>query len=95
MVSRMLCSLYIKLFTPGLCTDLVFLDMCQLHLHAGTDAVLNVTFIRAPSSAWLKVDVPLVFRGDDVSPGLKKGMQKILSCGLLPFTQRFSSYLLM
>ncbi|KAL6556425.1 hypothetical protein OROGR_005713 [Orobanche gracilis] len=37
-----------------------------------TDAVLNVTFIRAPSSAWLKVDVPLLFRGDDVSPGLKK-----------------------
>ncbi|KAL7160002.1 hypothetical protein ABFS83_01G065400 [Erythranthe nasuta] len=45
----------------------------KLHLHAGTDAVLNVTFIRAPSSAWLKVDIPLVFRGDDVSPGLKKG----------------------
>ncbi|KAI5670050.1 hypothetical protein M9H77_19903 [Catharanthus roseus] len=44
-----------------------------LHLHAGTDAVLNVTFIRAPSSALLKVDVPLVLRGDDVSPGLKKG----------------------
>ncbi|GFP88951.1 50S ribosomal protein l25 [Phtheirospermum japonicum] len=45
----------------------------KLHLHAGTDAVLNVTFLRAPSTAWLKVDVPLVFRGDDVSPGLKKG----------------------
>ncbi|KAL8543552.1 hypothetical protein ACS0TY_004202 [Phlomoides rotata] len=45
----------------------------KLHLHAGTDAVLNVTFIRAPSNAWLKVDIPLVFRGDDVSPGLKKG----------------------
>ncbi|KAL3818006.1 hypothetical protein ACJIZ3_003911 [Penstemon smallii] len=45
----------------------------KLHLHAGTDAVLNITFIRAPSSAWLKVDIPIVFRGDDVSPGLKKG----------------------
>lgn len=45
----------------------------KLHLHPSTDAVLNVTFIRAPSSAWLKVDVPLVFRGDDISPGLKKG----------------------
>ncbi|XAR70240.1 hypothetical protein NMG60_11027028 [Bertholletia excelsa] len=45
----------------------------KLHLHAGTDAVLNVTFIRAPSHALLKVDVPLVFRGEDVSPGLKKG----------------------
>lgn len=47
--------------------------------------MLNVTFIRAPSSAWLKVDVPLVFRGDDVSPGLKKGMLKNLSCDLLLF----------
>ncbi|XP_028058355.1 uncharacterized protein LOC114262202, partial [Camellia sinensis] len=45
----------------------------KIHLHAGTDAVLNVTFIRAPSHALLKVDVPLVFIGDDVSPGLKKG----------------------
>nr|GLL45349.1 uncharacterized protein LOC109176818 [Ipomoea trifida] len=45
----------------------------QIHLHAGTDAPLNVTFIRAPSSALLKVDIPVVFRGDDVSPGLKKG----------------------
>ncbi|KAK6935453.1 Ribosomal protein L25, beta domain [Dillenia turbinata] len=45
----------------------------KLHLHAGTDAVLNVTFIRAPSTALLKVEVPLVFRGEDISPGLKKG----------------------
>ncbi|MFS8001409.1 putative ribosomal protein L25 [Helianthus anomalus] len=44
-----------------------------LHVHASTDAVLNVTFMRAPSNALLKVDVPLVFIGDDVSPGLKKG----------------------
>lgn len=46
---------------------------CQLHLHAGTDAPLNITFLRAPSHALLKVDVPLVFRGEDVSPGLRKG----------------------
>ncbi|XP_055836086.1 uncharacterized protein LOC129904552 [Solanum dulcamara] len=45
----------------------------KVHLEAGTDAPLNVTFIRAPSSALLKVEVPLVFRGEDVSPGLKKG----------------------
>ncbi|XP_024985627.1 uncharacterized protein LOC112521155 [Cynara cardunculus var. scolymus] len=44
-----------------------------LHLQSDTDAVLNVTFVRAPSHALLKVDVPLVFIGDDVSPGLKKG----------------------
>ena len=45
----------------------------QLHLHSGSDAPLNITFIRAPSEALLKVDVPLVFIGDDVSPGLRKG----------------------
>ncbi|KAH7536680.1 hypothetical protein FEM48_Zijuj03G0010100 [Ziziphus jujuba var. spinosa] len=44
-----------------------------IHLHAGTDAPLNVTFIRAPSNALLKVEVPLLFRGEDVSPGLRKG----------------------
>ncbi|KAM3291322.1 50S ribosomal protein L25 [Capsicum chacoense] len=45
----------------------------EVHLEAGSDAPLNVTFIRAPSSALLKVEVPLVFRGEDISPGLKKG----------------------
>ncbi|CAH2078159.1 unnamed protein product [Thlaspi arvense] len=45
----------------------------RIHLHSGTDAPLNVTFIRAPPGALLKVDIPLVFIGDDVSPGLKKG----------------------
>ncbi|KAM0992676.1 hypothetical protein ACFX2A_008552 [Malus domestica] len=44
----------------------------SIHLHSATDAPLNVTFIRAPSHALLKVEIPLVFRGDDVSPGLKK-----------------------
>ncbi|XP_062096888.1 uncharacterized protein LOC133802568 [Humulus lupulus] len=44
-----------------------------VHLHSGTDAPLNVTFIRAPSHALLKVNIPLVFRGDDISPGLRKG----------------------
>ncbi|KAH0453515.1 hypothetical protein IEQ34_017839 [Dendrobium chrysotoxum] len=45
----------------------------KLHLHSSTDAVLNVTFMRAPSTASLKVDVPLVFRGEDSCPGLRKG----------------------
>ncbi|KAK4712223.1 hypothetical protein R3W88_006736 [Solanum pinnatisectum] len=44
-----------------------------VHLEAGSDAPLNVTFVRAPSSALLKVEVPLVFRGEDLSPGLKTG----------------------
>lgn len=45
----------------------------KLHLHAGTDAFLNVTFLRAPSSALLKVEVPIEFRGEDICPGLRKG----------------------
>ncbi|XP_062165777.1 uncharacterized protein LOC133872308 isoform X2 [Alnus glutinosa] len=45
----------------------------KLHLNSATDAPLNVTFVRAPSNALLKVDVPIVFRGEDVSPGLRKG----------------------
>lgn len=44
-----------------------------LHLDPSTDAILNVTFMEAPSKAILKVDVPLVFRGDDACPGLRKG----------------------
>ncbi|KAF2297880.1 hypothetical protein GH714_004698 [Hevea brasiliensis] len=43
-----------------------------IHLHSITDIPINVTFIRAPSTALLKVDVPLVFTGEDVSPGLRK-----------------------
>ncbi|XP_074563194.1 uncharacterized protein LOC141819836 [Curcuma longa] len=45
----------------------------KLHLHSATDEPLNVTFLRAPSSALLKIDVPLIFRGEDASPGLRKG----------------------
>ncbi|KEH23544.1 50S ribosomal protein L25, putative [Medicago truncatula] len=58
----------------------------SIHLKAGTDAPLNVTFIRAPSDAWLKVDVPIVFRGDDISPGLKKGYIFPLICDIFAVT---------
>lgn len=66
------------LFSPKLLTTRLFSNFLncfhlQLHLHSGTDEVLNVTFMRAPSHALIKVDVPLVFRGDDVCPGLRKG----------------------
>ncbi|XP_065854158.1 uncharacterized protein [Euphorbia lathyris] len=44
-----------------------------IHLHAISDVPINVTFIRAPSDALLKVDIPLLYRGEDVSPGLRKG----------------------
>lgn len=45
----------------------------SIHLHAGTDKVMNVTFIRAPPTASLKVDVPLIFIGEDACPGIRKG----------------------
>jgi hypothetical protein len=49
----------------------------HVHLHVSTNESMNVTFIRAPSSALLKIDVPLVFIRDDASPGLSKGPQFI------------------
>ncbi|MFQ6625159.1 hypothetical protein Gotur_003996 [Gossypium turneri] len=68
----------------------------MLHLHAGTDAPLNVTFIRAPSNALLKVDIPLVFRGEDVCPGIRKGCSvrhsEIVQCdNLLVCTRNVAS----
>lgn len=45
----------------------------SIHLHAGNDKLLNVTFIRAPPTAVLKVNVPLVFIGEDACPGIRKG----------------------
>lgn len=45
----------------------------SIHLHAGTDKIMNVTFIRAPPTACLKVHVPLVFLGEDACPGIRKG----------------------
>ncbi|WCJ26388.1 50S ribosomal protein L25 [Euphorbia peplus] len=44
-----------------------------VHLHPISEVPVNVTFIRAPSDALLKVDIPLLYRGEDVSPGLRKG----------------------
>ncbi|KAH7571633.1 hypothetical protein JRO89_XS04G0106100 [Xanthoceras sorbifolium] len=43
-----------------------------LHLHAGVDVPLNVTFLWAPSHALLKVNIPFVFRGEDALSGLRK-----------------------
>lgn len=46
---------------------------CKIHLRPGTEEILNVVFVWAPKHAKLKVDVPLVFKGEDVCPGLRKG----------------------
>lgn len=45
----------------------------QLHLHAGNDSLLNVTFLRAPPNERLKVDIPLMFVGEDACVGIRKG----------------------
>ncbi|KAL3675106.1 hypothetical protein R1sor_025054 [Riccia sorocarpa] len=44
-----------------------------IHLHSASDELLNVTFIKAPPSVRLKVDIPLVFIGEDSCPGIRKG----------------------
>ncbi|KAK6158289.1 hypothetical protein DH2020_005603 [Rehmannia glutinosa] len=63
--------------------------------HMGTDAVLNVTFIRAPSSAWLKVDVPLVFRGDDIifrNLAISSGVIFVREASFVLLNQNISSF---
>eukprot|EP01018_Ginkgo_biloba_P003502 Gb_39985 [translate_table: standard] len=48
----------------------------KVHLRPGTDEILNVVFNWAPEHAQLKVNVPLVFRGQDVCPGIRKEINK-------------------
>ena len=45
----------------------------QIHRDEATGKVLNLVFAWADEGSELKVDVPLVFKGEDVCPGLKKG----------------------
>jgi len=37
-----------------------------------------LVFVWAEEGSELKVDVPVVFKGEDVCPGLKKGNQRLL-----------------
>lgn len=39
---------------------------------------MNLVFVWAEEGSELKVDVPVVFKGEDVCPGLKKGNQRRL-----------------
>ncbi|KAL6012567.1 hypothetical protein ACLOJK_003056 [Asimina triloba] len=48
----------------------------KVHRNAGTGQILNLIFVWADAGSELAVDVPVVFKGDDVCPGLKKGMAK-------------------
>ena len=45
----------------------------QIYVDGATERVENVSFLRCPPNARVKVDVPLVVSGLDASPGLRKG----------------------
>ncbi|KAI3760914.1 hypothetical protein L1987_51316 [Smallanthus sonchifolius] len=45
----------------------------KVHRDPETGKLLNLVFVWADEGAQLTVDVPVVFKGEDVCPGLKKG----------------------
>ncbi|KAL8234100.1 hypothetical protein R6Q59_020200 [Mikania micrantha] len=45
----------------------------KVHRDPETGKLLNLVFVWADEGTSLKVDVPVVFKGEDVCPGLKKG----------------------
>lgn len=55
----------------------------QIHKDAETGQVLNLVLAWAEKEAVLKVDVPVVYKGEDVCPGLKKGARFSLPLSLL------------
>ncbi|KAF3438911.1 hypothetical protein FNV43_RR17186 [Rhamnella rubrinervis] len=50
-----------------------FLQLFFIHRDEETGKILNLVFVWAEDGSELKVDVPLVFKGEDKCPGLKKG----------------------
>ncbi|CAA6663081.1 unnamed protein product [Spirodela intermedia] len=56
----------------------------KIHKDAETGQILNLVLAWAGKEAALKVDVPVVYKGEDVCPGLKKGVRFSLS--LAPIT---------
>ena len=54
---------------------------------------MNLVFIWADDGSELKVDVPVVFKGEDVCPGLQKGIFAFLvSDNVLVFLDFMSLY---
>ncbi|XP_024978814.1 uncharacterized protein LOC112516025 isoform X2 [Cynara cardunculus var. scolymus] len=45
----------------------------KVHMDTETGKLLNLVFVWADEGTELKVDVPIVFKGEDSCPGLKKG----------------------
>ncbi|KAG2724523.1 hypothetical protein I3760_01G021600 [Carya illinoinensis] len=46
----------------------------KIHRNEETGKILNLVFVWAEEGSELNVEVPIVFKGEDVCPGLKKGM---------------------
>ncbi|TQE01975.1 hypothetical protein C1H46_012409 [Malus baccata] len=49
------------------------LESGNIHRDEESGKILNLVFVWADEGSELKVDVPVVFKGEDVCPGLKKG----------------------
>ncbi|KAK9285148.1 hypothetical protein L1049_024333 [Liquidambar formosana] len=45
----------------------------RIHRDPETGKIMNLVFVWADEGSELKVDVPVVFKGEDVCPGLQKG----------------------
>ncbi|PKI68706.1 hypothetical protein CRG98_010763 [Punica granatum] len=45
----------------------------KIHRDKETGKILNLVFVWADEGSHVKVDVPVVFKGEDVCPGLRKG----------------------
>ncbi|KAK1359986.1 Ribosomal protein L25/Gln-tRNA synthetase, anti-codon-binding domain-containing protein [Heracleum sosnowskyi] len=45
----------------------------KVHRDSDTGKVFNLVFVWAEKGSRLKVDVPVVFKGEDVCPGIRKG----------------------
>ncbi|KAD6795894.1 hypothetical protein E3N88_06790 [Mikania micrantha] len=52
----------------------VLFHLLVVHRDPETGKLLNLVFVWADEGTSLKVDVPVVFKGEDVCPGLKKGI---------------------
>lgn len=45
----------------------------KIHRDEDSGSILNLVFVWAEDGMELKVDVPVVFKGEDVCPGIQKG----------------------
>ena len=63
-----------------------------MHRNEETGQVLNLVMAWAEEGTELKVDVPLVFKGVDECPGLKKGFKLSVSLVCYAFIVAFSKH---